>query len=414
MLKKFFLNYKNESHIFIFTFVTYIIIASLFIFNTKIFYNTNNTYDVLLDTDTGVLVEINTFVKNHDNSKHILFSPIVSVFAFPIYAISKIISLIGFNISNIYGIGLIFLQTIISSISITIMYSYLKEIIQNNKTLFLVMLIFIFSFPQLFMTLNVERFIYAQLSIVLFMYVVYKLEKKESYIIDMFAIPLFGITLTNIYLYAFYFFIKFKFDIKKYINHIAVFLVLSYIILVSSKSILSVIGIISIVEADTQFIATVTFYDKINMIFTRLLYPSMYFPGYDIVEYGRNGISHRMIQNSDINYIFMILLLIVLFICILSFIRNRNDIIVSLSFISILFNIFMHGIVGFNLKNANIMTIHFSFAIIVLLAHYCKQLDDKRIKCMNIFLSIFLFTMIISNIDGFLSIYKLGISILPR
>ncbi|WP_343101502.1 acyltransferase family protein [Romboutsia sp. MSSM.1001216sp_RTP31141st1_G3_RTP31141_220114] len=80
----------------------------------------------------------------------------------------------------------------------------------------------------------------------------------------------------------------------------------------------------------------------------------------------------------------------------------------------ILFNIFMHGIVGFNLINANIMTIHFGFAIIILLAHFCKNIKSENIKSVNLFLIIVLNTVILSNGQGFIKIFNLGVQMLPR
>ncbi|WP_027702568.1 hypothetical protein [Metaclostridioides mangenotii] len=45
-------------------------------------------YDVVLVTDTGVLISLNTFVTSSDNGKHFLFSAIASIFCYPAYALS--------------------------------------------------------------------------------------------------------------------------------------------------------------------------------------------------------------------------------------------------------------------------------------------------------------------------------------
>ena len=47
------LKYKNEMFLFILVVITYLIITKIFFSKTTIFYDLNNTYDVLLDTDTG-------------------------------------------------------------------------------------------------------------------------------------------------------------------------------------------------------------------------------------------------------------------------------------------------------------------------------------------------------------------------
>lgn len=168
------------------------------------------------------------------------------------------------------------------------------------------------------------------------------------------------------------------------------------------------------IKDNTPYVFNGTWIEKIKMILFRLLYPSIYFPGNEITTYGQNGISYKMVQTDNINIIYFVIFMIILCLCIASIIINRKDDIVKLSAGIILFNIFMHGIVGFNLQSANIMTIHFGFAIIILLAHFCKNIKSKNIKSVNLFLIITLTTVILSNGQGFIKIFNLGVQILPR
>ncbi len=48
----------------------------------------------------------------------------------------------------------------------------------QRLTLILLTMIMIFSFPQLFMTLNVERFIYSQFSLIFFIVIANKMKGK--------------------------------------------------------------------------------------------------------------------------------------------------------------------------------------------------------------------------------------------
>lgn len=201
MIRKICMKYKEELIIFLIVATIYTLISGIFFYNTTILYETKNTFDVILDSDSGVLFERNIFVENKDNNKHILFSKIVSIIAYPIFVISQFLSSkIGIRVDYLYGIGLTLLQIAVSSISITLIFSYLKSLKLNKTTLYTIMGIFLFSFPQLFMSLSIERFIYAQLSIILFIYLVYRNKNKENYLLDLAAIPLFGITVSNIYI----------------------------------------------------------------------------------------------------------------------------------------------------------------------------------------------------------------------
>lgn len=414
MIRKTYMKYKEELVIFLVVATIYTLISGIFFYNTTILYETKNTFDVILDSDSGVLFERNIFVENKDNNKHILFSKIVSIIAYPIFVISQFLSSkIGIRVDYLYGIGLTLLQIAVSSISITLIFSYLKSLKLNKTTLYTIMGIFLFSFPQLFMSLSIERFIYAQLSIILFIYLVHKNKNKENYLLDLAAIPLFGITVSNIYIYVLNLIIKYKTQFKKYIKHLTVFALTSYIVIIMTNSI-SLLNTVSGIKDNSAYVFNGTWIEKIKMILFRLLYPSIYFPGNEITTYGENGISYKMMQTDNINIIYFVIFMIILCLCIASIIINRKDDIVKLSAAIILFNIFMHGIVGFNLLNANIMTIHFGFAIIILLAHFCKNIKSENIKSVNLFLIIVLTTVILSNGQGFIKIFNLGVQMLPR
>ena len=126
MLKTFLKKYKQEVLVFLGIVIVYSVISSIFFKNTTVLYDTNSTYDVLLDTDSGVLFKWNTFAVNNDDSKHILFSAIVSVVGYPLYILSIIASkLLNLSSDLMYGIALTFLQICVSAFSITIIFNYI-------------------------------------------------------------------------------------------------------------------------------------------------------------------------------------------------------------------------------------------------------------------------------------------------
>lgn len=406
-LKNILSKYKSEVILFVLVMILYLLIASIFFTKTTIFYDTHKTYDILLDTDTGVLFKYNIFALAQDNSKHILFSSIVSLLAYPIYLVSTYLNKTGTNFSSIYGIGLIILQISLSSTSITLLFNFMKALNVRKITLFLITTLITVSFPQLFMSLNIERFIYAQLSLIFFIFLIEKLNNQQSYFIDIAAIPLFGITLTNVYLYFVNLLLEFKLNIKKSLLHLGVFTLASYIVIITTKSYRSFFLVSNIIQSDTRFIKPLSFFVKLKMILFRLLYPTLYFPGYEVSN-------NKLFQNDSINKLFLLLLLLVIIGAFLGGVRNFREKIPKLCLSVILANIILHGIIGYNLVNANIMTLHFSFAIILLLAYLSKTLTVNQNKILNIFLLIIIITVIISNLFGFLDILKLGITVYPK
>lgn len=401
---------KNKEQIILFTLVTliYLFITIIFQTQTTIFYDTNNMYDVLLDTDTGILFNLNTFALAGDNSKHILFMQIVSLVGYPIYLLSTSISkLSGIEFKQVYAIGLITLQILVSATSITLVFSIIKELNIKKITQILIIGIMIFSYPQLFMSLNIERFIYGQLSLVFFIYIVYKIKNKNSYLIDLAAIPLYGITLTNIYLYGIHLLLEFKLNIKNTLKHLGVFTLASYIIIISTRAYNSLLAVGNTIEYDTKFILIVPIIDKIKMIILRLIYPTMYFPS---AKFG-NGM---LLQNGTPNILFVLIMTIVFAVAIIGGIKHYKEKIPQLCLGIITFNILLHGIIGYNLKNGSIMSIHFAFAIILLLAYFSQIVPKRYNKILNIFLAVVLTTIIISNIQGFIQILNIGLQYYPK
>ena len=401
------LKHKDEIKLFLLVSIFYLALALMFYKKTTIFYDTYGTYNVLLDTDTGVLFNWNTFAIAQDNSKHLLFSQFVSILTYPIFILSQNLQAKGIPFNDVYGIGLIIAQILVSATSITLLYNYIKSLNIKKTTLSLITGLIIFSFPQIFMTLNIERFIYAQLSLVAFIFLTGKIRDKKSYLLDLAAIPLFGITLTNIYLYFINLLLEFKLNIKKMLKHIGLFVLASYIIIISTKAYNSFLLIGDVIQTDTKFILSVSIIDKIKMILIRLIYPTMYFPTYEIID-------NKMQQQGPINILLFIIMMIAFILAILGGVKNIKERIPQLCLSIIGFNIFLHGIVGYNLVSANIMSIHFSFAIILLLAHLSTKLDKQKTKTFNIFLTILLITVIFSNINGFIEILNLGTKIYPK
>lgn len=406
-MKNFIKKYRNEIMLFVGVILFYSILTIFFIKDTTIFYDTNRIFDVVLDTDSGEIFASNFYALKADNSKHILFSHIVSVVGFPIFLFCKIISKIGIDFNTLYALALLFYQAIVSATSIVLMYKLLKYINVSKNTKKILLAILIVSYPQIIMTLSIERFIFGQLSLILFMYIAIKFKGKETWWVDLAAIPLFGITLTNIYLYGVHLITEYKLEFKKYIKHLSFFAIVSYFTIMATKTYLTLLNVGNTIEVNTKFISGSSLLDKFKMVFTRFIYPAFYFPGYKIVD-------NKMKQNSDVNTLFLILIIIVLILALYGGLKFYKDKLSQMCIGVLGFNLFLHGVVAFNLNFANIMSIHFAFVIFILLGYFSKTLIGKWNNIFNIFLMIILATVVFSNIKGFAEIYRFGVEILPR
>ncbi|MGL5244750.1 MAG: DUF6080 domain-containing protein, partial [Sarcina sp.] len=192
------------------------------------------------------------------------------------------------------------------------------------------------------------------------------------------------------------------------IRHLGVFILSLYLSIIATKSYVSIFLMSKAIETDSsRFIPKLSLIEKIKAIITRLIYPVLYFPGYRIIK-------NKMLQTGAVNKIFLLLIGIVLILVIMSVIKNYKEKIVQLCLGVILTNVILHGIIGYNLLNANIMAIHFSFAIILLLAFFAKDLNEKQTIIFIIFLIILLITIVISDIKGFSEILILGNKAYPK
>lgn len=185
---------RNKLILFLSFFLLYFILGIIF----SEYFKTTELYNVFFGSDTKRVVEdLILRVGNHYRaSVHplfvILFQPIIKIIVLILR--NKIISIITF-------------QSLLNAGSICLIYS-LNEKIKLNKIVNIVLtLIFGLSFANIFFSMTIETYIFAQFFLILLFYFTYlrkdkELSEKDFIILSILGIFSLGITITNYFVYG--------------------------------------------------------------------------------------------------------------------------------------------------------------------------------------------------------------------
>lgn len=185
MIKK----YKKEIIIFLIGFITYFILGLLL----SHYLNTANFWNVLFDLDTPrVLGDLSLRDFNHYRiAVHPLF----------IIIFQPIVLLLNFIINDSV-ISIILIQSLLSSVTLVLLYLSVNKICKNNKLSIIMTILFGLSFSQVVYTSAIETYIYAQFFLILlWFFCLLKIDKKIEYwdyiILVLLGIGSLAITITN-------------------------------------------------------------------------------------------------------------------------------------------------------------------------------------------------------------------------
>ena len=185
MIKK----YKKEIIIFLIGFITYFILGLLL----SHYLNTANFWNVLFDLDTPrVLGDLSLRDFNHYRiAVHPLF----------IIIFQPIVLLLNFIINDSV-ISIILIQSLLSSVTLVLLYLSVNKICKNNKLSIIMTILFGLSFAQVVYTSAIETYIYAQFFLILlWFFCLLKIDKKIEYwdyiILILLGIGSLAITITN-------------------------------------------------------------------------------------------------------------------------------------------------------------------------------------------------------------------------
>lgn len=186
MIKK----YKKEIIIFLIGFIIYFILGLLL----SHYLNTANFWNVLFDLDTPrVLSDLSLRDFNHYRiAVHPLF----------IIIFQPIVLLLNFIINDSV-ISIILIQSLLSSVTLVLLYLSVNKICKNNKLSIIMTILFGLSFSQVVYTSAIETYIYAQFFLILlWFFCLLKIDKKLEYwdyiILVLLGIGSIAITITNL------------------------------------------------------------------------------------------------------------------------------------------------------------------------------------------------------------------------
>ena len=390
--------YKDNKVLFIFlvSFFILMILGLCLSYN----YDMKNNYNLLFDSDTGRVIRdaIEIGGEHYRINVHPLFVLLIQPLCFLLNGIflNKMISII-------------FLSSLISSLSTVLIYKILDKI-NKNKINIILSFIYGLSFSNLIYTTGIETYNFAAFFLILLWYYFVNKEKelnKYSYIIIvLLGILSFAFTITNIivfFIFLFCLFLSKKLSIKNGIIVVLCTLVLGISLNIGQKLIWNNTPFFwktNMNEETTNYaegkislknIKNVVENDYMNSLISsdislKVKYSSEY-----------NGQNYIIIfQKND--FVSIILLLSFYILLIILIVRNiKKNLILNIGLLlTLLFNTLLHIIYGND--GTFLYSLHFLYLIILLFGINLLKEENKTItKITNIFLPCFLSFEVIKN-----------------
>lgn len=260
----------------------------------------------------------------------------------------------------------------------------LKKITKNN----MIMYLYLMSFPSMFFSVIIEKFQLCTFFIMLFIYLLLNTEEEDVSLEDFALIGAVGTISTSAFL-------GFWSHKKEGIKRIISWLNIAFIFFGLSI----VLGKCGVLLSVFEYMEPLNNLPIKNRWFglTEML-SSCFFAPYHIIES-----SQFMWQNSA-SYL-NVFGLFILLICIISFILNRKDKFVQISFYWLAFSIFLFIIMNWFCQEAPLFNLYFSWAIIGLISLFIDKIikNDILKKYIYIFLIILMGTI---NIIHLIKVYN--------
>ncbi len=375
-------------------------------------YNTRN-YNVLYSSDTQWLLNTDVFSSISEKENDIR-QPLFGLFSIPFSIIPKAIATLFSNNEILYSILLAIIQGSLALIGFTLI-GRLMKLDGISKVIFLIFLTI--SFPTLLFLLNIEQYVFAVFYMIVFIYMCINKMKDKDFAYIMAT----GSMLTSGVMFPL---LCEKNNIKKSIQNIsftflkclAIFIVSARILLVLPEGINSQINTISTFSKNeninfpiakyTIFLEETILFSDFNIIHSNLETKVFKLDG----EIAKLTATKPQIIDSNTNNI-SIIGIIFFAIALLGFILNRHDKYSQISFIWLLFSLILFVVLGWG-KTENDLVLYiyyFSWAIISLIYKFIDKIFNKHIKLKIFTCSIFLFPMLIINLDGMIRIIQFGI-----
>ena len=376
------------------------------------YYNTANYWNVAFDMDCPrVLGDLSIINYNHYRaSVHPLF---IIIFQPLILLLTKFMS------SSILAI--IFLQSIISTISSFFIYKLLKKILNNSKKALLITFIFALSSGQVLFTTQVETYIYAQFFLVLMWYYFFIIQNKEYRFLDYLIIVVFGIlslsiTITNFIQFIIALLLLFllnKNNNNSFLKSILIlFCVLAFSVFLATIQNLIwstapnffVKGVNDFINSSSEeslYISTNITFKNFENISNILFANSLYLTKFVFPE----G-AYLVFNNTNVTSVLSFILSLYLIILNIKYIIKSKNIIKEDKYyiaitLSLLFNLILHLIYGNSISFLYIC--HFNFLLLINIVY----ITNKMFKVSELLLKIFSFFFYLLFLYGTYSIIKI-------
>lgn len=314
--------------------------------------------------------------------------------------------------------GIIFIQAFLSAISVVMIYMLCCKICKNAIVSFLLAVMYGFSATMLVITWTPESFIYANFTLVLMCFVCYPFitgekEAKTGFSIAnvLLAIGITGVTLTNSFIWFLGSVMSYKKLQKKIIwtGISIVIVVVLFVLVMNANNVVLIEALKGSMDFTTQEQIFSPEYVKPSgiLIFHLLLGSSFIFGNFSEVplraadQFAQLNLlpSHTMIG-------WIVIVSVYAFILVVVWKNFTKEPFVKFLSLCLLFNIVLHGIVGFGKSEAFIYGAHMLFTIPLLLAYGFKVM--RRVKVVA--LCLILILIIINNFESMLYFYHFAVS----
>lgn len=391
---------KNEKRYLVFLGLCSIVITTVLYNLTNAFYSAG-FYDIIYTSDSGEIFAKDTFFNVSSSQNDMPRQPLFGIFALPFGLAAKLLSDILFFVPNIYPIAITTIQIFLLGI-ISIMFCRIFNFKNIHERNFI--MLYMSSFMVISFAFIIEQYIISLFYLVLVLYCYYVLKCKENYIYTASV----GTLTTNVALFPF---VTRDKKIKSYIYALG-------------KCILLGIGVFAIFG---QLPLIFDFFDSLIRIFNTFggNSVSLYDRIIQWVSFVRNifiaapasvysgRFSEYGYYLDDIYNISKFGVLI-LGICIISFIINRKEKKSYLLFGWILFSTIIMVVLGWGTSEngLNLYSIYFGWPFVILIYMLLKKII-KNEKILNVIVCVLMVCLLIVNILGFAEIVKFGITYYP-
>ncbi|PFN85584.1 leucyl aminopeptidase [Bacillus thuringiensis] len=314
--------------------------------------------------------------------------------------------------------GIIFIQTFLSALSVVMIYTLCCKICKNTIVSFLLAVMYGFSATMLVITWTPESFSYANFTLVLMCFVCYPFitgekEAKIGFSIAnvLLAIGITGVTLTNSFMWFLGSVMSYKKLRKKIIwtGISIVIVVVLFVLAMNANNVVLIEGLKGSMDFAAQGQNFSPEYVKPSgiLVFHLLLGSSFIFGPFSEVtlRQGEQFAQLNMLpSHTMIGWI--VIVSVYAFIIVAVWKNFRKEPFVRFLSFCLLFNIVLHGIIGFGASEAFIYGAHMLFTIPLLLAYGFKVM--RRVKVVA--LCLILILIIINNFESMLYFYHFAVS----